>query len=99
MSTAKALRDPTPEISPDEFQALEEKIRRTIEAMKSAKEARSAAERETARVRQQMREREDEFDALRTEVVALRREREEVRTRVEKILRQIDALTSGESAS
>ena len=97
--SVKALREPVPEISPDEFEALEEKIRRTIEMLKTAKEARQAAERETARVRQQMREREDEFDALRAEAVALRREREEVRTRVEKILRQIDALTSGESAS
>ena len=97
--SVKALREPVPEISPDEFEALEEKIRRTIEMLKTAKEARQAAERETARVRQQMREREDGFGALRAEAVALRREREEVRTRVEKILRQIDALTSGESAS
>ncbi len=97
--SVKALREPVPEISPDEFEALEEKIRRTLEVLKQAKEARQTAERETARVRQQIRERDDEFDALRTEVVALRRDREEVRTRVEKMLRQIDALTSGESAS
>ncbi len=93
-----ALRESVVESAADEFQALEEKIRRTVELLKSEREARAAAERDAARVRQQMRERQEEFDSLRAELVTLRREREEVRTRVEKMLRQIDALTEQESA-
>jgi chromosome segregation ATPase len=93
-----ALREAAVETAADEFQALEEKIRRTVELLKAEREARVAAERDATRVRQQVRERQDEFDSMRAELVALRREREEVRSRVEKMLRQIDALTEQESA-
>lgn len=93
-----ALRESVVEVAADEFQALEEKIQRTVELLKSEREARAAAERDASRVRQQVRERQEEFDSLRAELVTLRREREEVRARVEKMLRQIDALTEPESA-
>ena len=92
-----ALRETTVEASADEFQALEEKIRRAVELLKSEREARAAAERDANRLRQQVRDRQGEFDSLRAELVTLRREREEVRARVEKMLRQIDALTEQES--
>ncbi len=98
LMAVNALRESAVETTADEFQALEEKIRRTVELLKSEREARAAAERDAARVRQQVRERQDEFDSLRAELVTLRREREEVRTRVEKMLRQIDSLTEQESA-
>ena len=39
-----------------------------------------------------------EVESLKGEVIALRKEREEVRTRVEKMLRQIDELTAEETA-
>ncbi len=81
-----------------EFPALEEKIYRTIELLKAAREARTAAERDVARLREQMEMREEELDGLRKEVISLRKEREEVRARVEKMLRQIDTLTAEESA-
>jgi chromosome segregation ATPase len=81
-----------------DFKSLEEKVLRTIELLKSAREARAAAERDAARLREQLNEREEEADTLRHELVALRREREEVRTRVEKMLGQIEALTAEESA-
>src|SRR5271157_1407674 len=81
-----------------DFKSLEEKVLRTIELLKSAREAKAAAERDAARLREQLNQREEEADTLRQEVVALRREREEVRTRVEKMLDQIEALTAEESA-
>ncbi len=93
-----ALRESAVEAAADEFQALEEKIGRAVELLKSEREARTAAERDAARARQQVRDRQEEFDSMRAELVTLRREREEVRTRVEKMLRQIDALTEPESA-
>jgi chromosome segregation ATPase len=87
-----------PEISADEFHSLEEKIYKTIELLKSAREGKSAAERDVTRMREQLELREEEVDSLKTEVIALRKEREEVRTRVEKMLKQIDELTVEESA-
>jgi len=85
-------------ISTDDFQALEEKIYRTIELLKQAREGQAVAEREARRLREQVSGRDQETESLRREVVALRREREEVRGRVEKMLKQIDALTGAESA-
>ena len=87
------------QIPTDDFQTLEEKIYRTIELLKAAREAKTAAERTAARLREQLQDRDEQLESLRTDVVSLRREREEVRTRIEKMLKQIDALTSGESGS
>jgi septal ring factor EnvC (AmiA/AmiB activator) len=87
-----------PAPSTADFKSLEEKILRTIELLKSARDAKSAVERDAARLREQLNQREEEVDALRHEVVGFRREREEVRTRVEKMLGQIEALTQEESA-
>jgi len=79
-----------------DFKSLEEKILRTIELLKSAREARAVAERDVTRLREQLNEREEEFESMRHEVVALRREREEVRTRVEKMLGQIESIATEE---
>lgn len=95
--SAKAMEDLTATVPADDFHALEEKIYRTIELLKEAREAKTAAERTAARLREQLEGRDDQTQALRAENVALRREREEVRTRVEKMLRQIEALTQEES--
>jgi len=88
------------EVAPStaDFKSLEEKVLRTIELLKSAREAKAVAERDTARLREQLSEREDELDSMRQELVILRREREEVRTRVEKMLGQIESLALEESA-
>ncbi len=82
------------EIAPStaDFKSLEEKILRTIELLKSAREAKAVAERDVARLREQLNEREEEIESTRHELVSLRREREEVRTRVEKMLGQIESL-------
>ena len=76
----------------DDFQALEEKIYRTIEMYKSAREAQTAAERDTQRLRQQLEDREGELVTLRRETVQLKKEREDIRARVEKMLQQIESL-------
>jgi len=81
-----------------DFQALEKKVLRTIELLKTAREAQATAERDATRLREQLAEREEETDTLRAELITLRKEREEVRTRVEKMLAQIDSLATDESA-
>ena len=79
-----------------DFHSLEEKILKTIELLKVERAAKSTAERAAERLREQLSEREEELDSVRTELVALRRERDEVRTRVEKMLDQIETLTAEE---
>ncbi|HET8890191.1 MAG TPA: hypothetical protein VFQ41_14915 [Candidatus Angelobacter sp.] len=78
----------------DDFPALEEKIYKAIELLKSAREGKAAAERDANRLREQLETREEELDVLRGEMIALKKEREEVRGRVEKMLKQIDALVA-----
>ena len=92
MSVKAAVRELSPETSTDEFVSLEEKVYRTIELLNAAREAKSAAERDAARLREQLELREDEIESLRTEIIGLRKEREDVKSRVEKILRQIDEI-------
>jgi chromosome segregation ATPase len=76
----------------DDFQALEEKIYRTIEMYKSARQAQAAAERDAERLRQQLEDRDGELITLRREAVQLKKEREDIRGRVEKMLHQIESL-------
>ncbi len=84
----------SPEISADEFHSLEAKVYQTIELLKTAREGKVAAERDVTRLREQLELREEETENLRKEAIGLRKEREEIRTRVEKMLRQIDELTA-----
>src|SRR5579862_9657332 len=84
---AVRMEEVSTQASNDDFQVLEEKVYRTIELYKAAQDARSSAERDLKRIREQMEEREEEAETMRRELVQLRREREEVRGRVEKMLR------------
>jgi predicted nucleic acid-binding Zn-ribbon protein len=95
----KAVEEVSAEVPSDDFQALEDKVYRTIEMYKTARDARAAAERDVQRVRQQLKERDEELESLRREMVQLRKDREEVRRRVEKMLRQIDEAGEEQVAS
>ncbi len=80
------------QVPADNFQTLEEKIYRTIEMFKAARQAQATAERDAQRLRQQMEEREEELVRLRREAVQLKKEREEIRGRVERMLQQIETI-------
>jgi chromosome segregation ATPase len=80
------------QVPADHFQALEEKIYRTIEMYKSARQAQAAAQHDAQRLREQLEDREQELNALRRETVQLKKEREEIRGRVEKMLAQIESI-------
>jgi hypothetical protein len=95
----KAVEEVPAEVPADDFQALEEKVYRTIEMYKAAREAKTAAERDVQRLRAQLDERNEEVETLRRDAVQLRKDREEVRGRVEKMLRQIDAIGEEKAAS
>jgi len=76
-------------VSADEFQALEQKVLRTVELIKKEREARAAAEAEVVSLRAQLEKHGAESGA---ELSALRKEREAVRQRVEKLVKQMDEL-------
>jgi hypothetical protein len=95
----KLAEEVSTQVPGDDFQALEDKVYRTIDMYKAAREARVVAERDLERVRTQLEEREEEVETLRREMVQLRREREEIRGRVEKMLHQIDTLSEEQAAS
>jgi predicted nucleic acid-binding Zn-ribbon protein len=87
-----AVEQVADQVPADDFQALEDKIYRTIELYKAARQAQAAAEHDAQRLRQQMEDREQELVSLRHETVRLKKEREEIRGRVEKMLEQIESI-------
>jgi predicted nucleic acid-binding Zn-ribbon protein len=66
---------------------------------KAAKEARATAERDAKRLREQLEQREEENETMRRELIQLRKDREDIRGRVEKMLSQMDSLTQEQAAS
>jgi chromosome segregation ATPase len=82
----------TSAISVDEFQALEQKVLRAVEIVKSEREARAVAEAEVASLREQIAAYQSNARAVETELTTLNKERDAVRLRVEKLLQQMDEL-------
>jgi len=97
--SVKTVEEVSAEVPAEDFQALEEKVYRTIELYKAAKDARATAERDAKRLREQLEEREEENESLRRELVQLRKDREDIRGRVEKMLNQMESLTHEQAAS
>jgi predicted nucleic acid-binding Zn-ribbon protein len=97
--SVKTVEEVSAEVPAEDFQALEEKVYRTIELYKAAKEGRASAERDVKRLREQLEEREEENESLRRELVQLRKDREDIRGRVEKMLSQMESLTHEQAAS
>ena len=82
-------------ISVDEFQALEQKVLRAVELIKKEREARAAAEAETAAAKAEVTELREKLaaaGATQSELDSLTREREVIRQRVDKMLAQMDEL-------
>ena len=93
-------------VSADDFSALEERVIRAVELVKRERQARTAAEERaaasearaakseerTARAEGQLHEQSPVVEQLQSELNALRAERDQVRQRVERLLKQLDAL-------
>jgi hypothetical protein len=73
--TVKAVRES--EMTGDDFLSLEEKVYRTIELLKAARESAANAERNAGRLRDQLSEQEEETVRLRQEVISLRPDRKD----------------------
>jgi uncharacterized protein involved in exopolysaccharide biosynthesis len=85
-----------PGITTEEFQALEQKVLRAIEIVKSEREARAAAEAEVAALRAQIEaltaKQGEALTAAEAQLNTLNQERDTIRQRVEKMLQQMDEL-------
>lgn len=82
----------SPAISHDEFQALEQKVLRAVEIVRSEREARTRAEAEAAALREQLDALTSASNMAQAQITTLNGEREAVRLRVEKMMQQIDDL-------
>jgi chromosome segregation ATPase len=83
---------PVTENSSSEFQSLEEKIYRTIELLREARAQKAAVELELATVRESFEAQAAENESLREQLDSLREDRNTVRSRVEKLLGDVDAI-------
>ena len=77
----------------DQFRKLEEKLLKAAEAFKESRAEHRELQEEIERLRAEHAKR---WDAQERDLEGLRREREEVRERVEKLIEQIDVLTKAE---
>ena len=75
-----------------DFQTLEVKIYRTIELLKAARAQKAATELELATTRELLEMQTAENEAVRNQLHALQEERADLRTRVEKLLGDVDAI-------
>ncbi len=82
----------TTTISVDEFQALEQRVMRTVELIRAEREARATAEAEIAALKELLDTASAENVQLTTELSALKNEREQVKGRVDAMLKQLDEL-------
>ena len=84
-----------PVLTANDFTALEERVLRAVNVVRSERHARIAAEERAATLETELAQLQSETPAvelLRQEVESLRVEREQVRLRVERLLSQLDAL-------
>jgi len=82
----------------DQLQELEEKVLKACELFEQTRAERRALQHALEKLRAESRERVKVSEAHEQEIIALRREREEVRLRLEKLLQRIDALTTTQSS-
>jgi uncharacterized coiled-coil DUF342 family protein len=82
----------TTSISVDEFQALEQRVMRTVELIRAEREARATAEAELTALKELLDHASNENSALISELSNLKSEREHVKSRVDAMLKQLDDL-------
>ncbi|MGB6973619.1 MAG: hypothetical protein WBD67_02945 [Terracidiphilus sp.] len=79
-------------LSADDFSALEERVIRAVELVKRERQARLAAEERAAKAEGQLTEHAPALAQMKDEVRTLRRERDQVRQRIDRLLSQLDSL-------
>jgi len=77
----------------EQLEQLEEKIKRAVELLQSARREKEQLERENSQFRLRLAEQEHDLRLLQEQLNRFEKERETVKARVQKILDQVDALT------
>jgi uncharacterized coiled-coil DUF342 family protein len=93
MSTV-ALKDAELPIAADDFNALEQRVLRTVELLKREREARATAEQNANTLQQLLDEQSAQLTKVQDQVRAFEQERETVRQRVERLLNQLDEISA-----
>jgi chromosome segregation ATPase len=91
MSTL-AFQAPESAVATDDFAALEDRVLRTVELLKSERAARAAAEAKVSELHQSLEAQTAELLRVESEVEAFKSERDLVRGRIERLLAQLDEL-------
>ena len=88
------LAEHPPEITmaADDFQALEERVLRTVELLKGERELRYSVEQHAARLTHRVEEQAAQVAQLEEQLSGLQKEREAVLQRIDRLLKQIDEL-------
>jgi uncharacterized coiled-coil DUF342 family protein len=76
----------------DDFQALEERVLRTVELLKGERELRSSIEQHAAHLTQRVEEQAAHVAHLEEQLSNLHKERDAVRGRIDRLLKQIDEI-------
>ena len=93
MSTL-ALNDAVLNVTADDFNALEQRVLRTVELLKKEREARATAEQNASTLQQLLDEQSAQLNQAQEQVKAFEQERETVRQRVERLLHQLDEISA-----
>ena len=78
----------------DDFGALEERVMRLVELLRAERRERQKADDNAAALQQLLDEQGSQLERAQGELKALGRERDQVRGRVERLLKQLDELGS-----
>ncbi|MHB2008638.1 MAG: hypothetical protein ACYCOX_11385 [Acidobacteriaceae bacterium] len=87
------------EVAVDTFTALEQRVVRTIEMLNREREQRAEIEKQLVSVRAQLDAQQAQGVTLQREIEELHRERDTVRTRVERLMSSLDAIEASYTQS
>ncbi|MHB1744982.1 MAG: hypothetical protein ACYCRE_09440 [Acidobacteriaceae bacterium] len=87
------------EVAVDTFTALEQRVVRTIEMLNREREQRAEIEKQLVSVRAQLDDQQAQGVTLQREIEELHRERDTVRTRVERLMSSLDAIEASYTQS
>ena len=91
MSTV-AEHPPEIAMTTDDFQALEERVLRTVELLKGERELRQSVEQHASGLSHRLEEQNSQLAQLQEQLAGLQKERDAVRVRIERLLKHIDEL-------
>jgi chromosome segregation ATPase len=77
----------------DDFAALEQRILRAVDLLKTERSARIAAEEKVTELQEKLDAHTSDSQRIESEIESYKSERAQVRTRIERLLRQLDELS------